>query len=103
MFKRQTALITKKVSNLTNKLINPFTKVKTSNPRLTIDDIKVTPGQIVIKNHSIKLDNDEHRKESTSTMDSDIRSESNGKEILIDIDDEEIRVGSRSTSTNASS
>ena len=71
------------MSNLTNKFINPFAKVKTSNPRITIDDIKVTPGQIVIKNNSTKIENEENRTEQPSMTNSDRRSlhrdEPNGK------------------------
>ncbi len=74
LFKRQTALITKKVSNITNKFINPFTKIKDNNHPITIDDIKITSCQIMIEN-SIKpiQEIEERRKMQVLSLNNDIR------------------------------
>jgi len=74
LFKRQTSVITKKVSNLTNKLMNPFAKMKTSNARITIDDIKITSCQTVIENHPKHIqDIEERRKMQVLSLNNDIR------------------------------
>lgn len=70
IFKRQTTLISKKVSNLTSKIINPFTKIKQSDRRITIDDIKITSNQITNKSAQ---DNEERRTMQPLSLNNDIR------------------------------
>lgn len=54
--------------------MNPFGKIKTSNPRITIDDIKITPCQLVIDNPiKSSQDIDERRQMQVLSLNNNIR------------------------------
>jgi hypothetical protein len=66
--------------------MNPFGKIKTSNPRITIDDIKITPCQLVIDNPiKSSQDIDERRQMQVLSLNNDIRRSTDwqeGKQIV---------------------
>lgn len=70
LFTRQKALITKKVSNITTKLISPFIKIKNKNNPRSSDSIKSVPCQVIINSNAVE----QHRKlqinETTQSIDS---------------------------------
>ncbi|CAF1016163.1 unnamed protein product [Adineta steineri] len=80
LLKRQTAIITKKVSNITNKLINPFAKMTHKNDPKPVDTNKITSNEIVIANAMKRIpknDEQECLKVQLLTLDDELRRSTN--------------------------
>ncbi|CAF3755142.1 unnamed protein product [Rotaria socialis] len=72
-FKRQTALMTQKVSNMTHRIINPSAKIKHKNDRTFLNHIKPAPCQIDMNDLIEQMEN---RKAQVSTCNNEMQASS---------------------------